>query len=256
MRKNTMRARGSIDMFSPDLGVNLTVDSKPSISNLRERRAGDEKPRNVNSSDRAAPAQDKLNSVKPSNSIRDRQISGPSPLQQNVRSALSSPKTSVSHADLRGQAQDRRPALRAQASLNIRPNTADKVIPPARAFTTNNAPMERGMRKTSPIDEAMATLDEVAKDFNVERQVKREEKKQFKTVVKPKTRMIEGEPTIMGLDCERFTAMDYMSEIQDLTEFLFPELRYRREKVERVGGQEKDMRGVVEAAQMQQYNMI
>lgn len=244
-------------MFSPDLGVNLTKDSTPSISNLRERRAGDEKPRNINLSDRAVPAQDKLNTLKPSNSIRDRQISSPSPLHQNVRSALS-PKVSASSADLRGQAQDRHHALRAKASLNIRPSTAEKVIPPARSYTTNNAPMERGMRKASPIDEAMATLDEVAKDFNVERQVKREEKKQFKTVVnaapKPKTRIIDGEPTIMGIDSHMFTAMDYMSEIQDLTEFMFPELRYRREKVERSG--KEGMRGVVEVAQMQQYNMI
>lgn len=257
MRKNTVRARGSIDMFSPGMGVGLDkIDSKPSLSNLRERRADDNKPRNFNLSDRAMPEENVK--VAPSLSLRDRQISNPSPLQ-SVRSPIS-PKPSASHADLRGQAQERHPALRAKASLNIRPSTADKVVPPARSFTTNNAPSPMGMRKASPIDEAMATLDEVAKDFNVQRQVKREEKKQFKTVITaqhacpPKTRIVEGEKTFMADNAHTFTALDYMSEIQDLSEYLFPELKSRREAADR--NLTRGMAGVVKAAQMQQYNMI
>ena len=175
-----------------------------------------------------------------------------------------SPRAAASSADLRAQAQgERHPALRAKASLNIRPSTADKVVPPARSFTTNGTErMERGIRKASPIDEAMATLNEVAKDFNVERQVKHEEKKSVRTIItphqprsdKPKTRIIDGEPTIMGEHAHMFTAIDYMSEIQDLTELLFPELRHRREAGDRAKG--RGMVGVVEVAQMQQYNMI
>lgn len=257
MRKNTVRARGSIDMFSPGMGV----ENKPSISNLRDRRQGeDNKPR---------PVEDKLNVVKPSNSIRDRQISNPSSLQnQNTRSPLS-PKASASHADLRSAANGRHPALRAKASLNIRPSTSDKVIPPARSFTHNersdrSAPSPMGMRKASPIDEAMATLDEVAKDMGVERHVRREEKKQVRSnvgspeqrsrTVTLKTRIVEGEKTFMAENAHTFTALDYMSEIQDLSEFLFPELKVRREAVER--SKTRGMVGVVQAAQMQQYNMI
>ena len=120
------------------------------------------------------------------------------------------------------------------------------------------------MRKASPIDEAMATLDEVAKDMGVERQVKREEKKQVRSnvgspeqrtrTVTLKTRIVEGEKTFMAENAHTFTALDYMSEIQDLSEFLFPELKVRREAVER--SKTRGMAGVVHAAQMQQYNMI
>lgn len=258
MRKNTVRARGSIDMFSPGMGV----ENKPSISNLRDRRQGeDNKPK---------PVEEKLNVVKPSNSIRDRQISNPSPLQnQNTRTPLS-PKASASHADLRSAADGRHPALRAKASLNIRPSTSDKVIPPARSFThsetSRNAPSPMGMRKASPIDEAMATLDEVAKDMGVDRQVKREakrEERQNRSPASPeqrtrtltlKTRIVEGEKTFMAENAHTFTALDYMSEIQDLSELLFPELKVRREAVER--NKTRGMAGVVQAAQMQQYNMI
>lgn len=258
MRKNTVRARGSIDMFSPGMGV----ENKPSISNLRDRRQGeDNKPK---------PVEEKLNVVKPSNSIRDRQISKPSPLQnQNTRSPLS-PKTSASHADLRSAAVGNHPALRAKASLNIRPSTAnEKVIPPARSFTHSEqsgrnvpSPMGLGMRKASPIDEAMATLDEVAKDMGVERQVKREERRQTRSpqqesiakTITLKTRIVDGEKTFMAENAHTFTAIDYMSEIQDLSEFLFPELKVRREAMER--NKSRGMAGVVQAAQMQQYNMI